>query len=207
MVRLGVVSGRNEQLARQIRRLRTNASEPARTLQRAVHLALDLANEDSEGDFATLAGKGVLDADLAARLGALSSAERLSARDVTPQVLIDLDVFLRSIEIGRPAPPLQLAPLDAPPKLPPGAQRSSVNVSGRVVSVIGRDGRAMVVIDDRPVGMMVHGDRVPHFGLAGVPMSSHQVDREADGMARIEWPGILRLRIELDFETVHVDVL
>ncbi len=201
------MSGRHEQLARQIRRLRTNASEPARTLQRAVHLALDLVNEDGESDFGTFAGKGVLDADLAARLGALSSAERLGARDVTPQVLIDLDVFLRSIEIGRPAPPLQLAPLDAPPKLPPGAQRSSVNVSGRVVSVIGRDGRAMVVVDDRPVGMMVEGARVPHFGLAGVPMSSHQVDREPDGMARVEWPGLLRLRIELDFETVHVDVL
>jgi hypothetical protein len=200
------VSGRHEQLARQIRRLRTSASEPGRTLQRAVHLALDLANEDDESDFAALAAKGVLDGDLAARLGALCSAERLSARDVTPQVLIDLDVFLRSVEIGRPAPPLQLAPLDAPPKLPPGAQRSSVNVSGRVISVIGRDGRAMVVVDDRPVGMMVHGDRVPHFGLQSVPMSTHQVDRDDDGMARIEWPGLLRLRVELDFETVHVEI-
>jgi hypothetical protein len=202
------VSGRPEQLARQIRRLRTNASEPARTLQRAVHLALDLANEQGEGeDFATLAAKGVLDGDLAARLTALSSAERLGARDFNPQALIDLDVFLRSIEIGRPAPPLQLAPLDAPPKLPPGAHRASVNISGRVVSVIGRDGRAMVVVDDRPVGMMVDGRRIDHFGLESVPMSSNEITREDDGIARVEWPGLLRLRVELDFETVHVDVL
>lgn len=201
------MSGRHEQLARQIRKLRTNAGEPARTLQRAVHLALDLANEDDESDFAALGAKGVLDKDLAARLEALVSAERLNARDLTPQVLIDLDVFLRSIEIGRPAPPLQLPSLDAPPKLPPGAQRSSVNVSGRVISVIGRDGRAMVVVDDRPVGMMVEGGRVPHFGLQSVPMSTHQIDREDDGMARIEWPGLLRLKVELDFETVHVEVL
>jgi hypothetical protein len=200
------VSGRPEQLARQIRRLRTNASEPARALQRAVHLALDLANEQ-DADFMALAGKGVLEADTAARLTALASAERLSGRDFNPQALIDLDVFLRSIEIGRPAPPLQLAPLDAPPKLPPGAHRASVNVSGRVVSVIGRDGRAMIVVDDRPVGMIRDGARVPHFGLMSVPMSSHDVTRDDDGMARVEWPGMLRLRIELDFETVHVEVL
>jgi hypothetical protein len=201
------VSGRPEQLARQIRRLRTSASEPARTLQRAVHLALDLANEQDESDFNALAAKGVLEADLAARLTTLASAERLGARDVSPQALTDLDVFLRSIEIGRPAPPLQLAPLDAPPKLPPGAHRASVNISGRVVSVIGRDGRAMVVVDDRPVGMMVDGKRIEHFGLVSVPMSSHEISRDDDGFARVEWPGMLRLRIELDFETVHVDVL
>jgi len=95
----------------------------------------------------------------------------------------------------------------APPKLPPGAQRASVNVSGRVVSVIGRDGRAMVVVDDRPVGMMAEGARIPHFGLPSVPMSANEISRDDDGMARIEWPGMLRLRVELDFETVHVDVL
>jgi hypothetical protein len=173
-----------------------------------VHLALDLAGEQGDGaDFATLAATGVLDADLATRLTTLSSAERLSARDFTPQALIDLDVFLRSIEIGRPAPPLQLAPLDAPPKLPPGAHRASVNISGRVVSVIGRDGRAMVVVDDRPVGMMADGKRIEHFGLVSVPMSTNEISRDDDGMARVEWPGMLRLRVELDFETVHVDVL
>ena len=193
------MSGRLEQLARQIRRLRTTASEPARTLQRALHLALDLAREQTgneEGDFNSLAARGLLDDDLAARLEALAGRERLGPGDVSQATIVDLDVFLRSIELGAPADPIEVPALGESPKLPPGTQRASVNVSGRVVSVVGRDGRAFVLVDDRPVGQP--------FDLSQVPMRPAELARERDGTARITWSGELSLEIAPDFHSVVV---
>lgn len=192
------MSGRLEQLARQIRRLRTSASEPARTLQRAVHLALDLAHEQTDGDFAALAAKGILDPAVAERLGALAGVQ-LSARDFNPDVLVDLDVFLRSIELGAPAARLPLPPLSGSPKLPPGTQRASVNVSGRVITLVGRDGRAFVLVDDRPVGQP--------FDLVSVPMTPSELSRASDGTVRIEWPRELRLVVGADFASVRPELL
>lgn len=192
------MSGRLEQLARQIRRLRTSASEPARTLQRAVHLALDLAHEHADGDFAALAAKGILDPAVAERLGALAGIQ-LSARDFNPDVLVDLDVFLRSIELGAPAARLQLPPLGSAAKLPPGTHRASVNVSGRVISVVGRDGRAFVLLDDRPIGQP--------FDLLSIPMTPSELTREPDGTVRITWPGDLRLVVAADFTSVRPELL
>lgn len=192
------MSGRLEQLARQIRRLRTSASEPARTLQRAVHLALDLAHEQADGDFGALAAKGILDPAVAERLGALAGVQ-LSARDFNPDVLVDLDVFLRSIELGAPAARLPLPPLSGSPKLPPGTQRASVNVSGRVITLVGRDGRAFVLVDDRPVGQP--------FDLVSVPMTPSELTRAPDGTVRIEWPGELRLVVGAGFTSVRLEHL
>jgi hypothetical protein len=192
------VSGRLEQLARQIRRLRTSASEPGRTLQRAIHLAADLAAEhcnDGEGDFAQLAAKGVIAEELAARLSTLAG-KRLGPRDVTESALVDLDVFLRSIELGHPATPLPLPPLGSTPKLPPGTQRASVNVSGRVFSVVGQGGRAFALLDDRPLGQP--------FDLVAVPMTAPNLDRAKDGTVRIAWPGGPTLELAPDFASVRV---
>jgi len=195
------VSGRLEQLARQIRRLRTSASEPARTLQRALHLCLDLAREhtnDDNGDFAALAAKGVIAPDVAERLNALTEKERLADSDVTQPAIVDIDVFLRSIELGTPAQPLEVPPLGSSPKLPPGTHRSSVNVSGRVVSLVGRDGRAFILVDDRPVGQP--------FDLASVPMSASELERAPDGTVTIEWPGLLRIVVDADFHSARAEI-
>lgn len=194
------MSGRLEQLARQIRRLRTTASEPARTLQRALHLAADLAAEQLEGDgdgtFTALAAKGVIDAAVAERLAKLASRERVGPQDVNDAVLVDLDVFLRSVELGAPAKPAPLPPLGTSPKLPPGTQRASVNISGRVVTVVGRDGRAFVLIDDRPVGQP--------FDLVTIPMSAPTIDRDRDGTAHIRWLDAITLELAPDFGSVRV---
>jgi len=193
------VSGRLEQLARQIRKLRSDAAD-GRTLQRALHLAHDLAAErsdsDADDDFRMLAAAGVLDEAVATRLGALVG-KRLGDRDVTPDAVIDLDVFLRSIEMGAPAPRLPLPPLGSPPKLPPGTQKAAVNVSGRVITLVGRDGRAFVLCDERPIGQP--------FDLHSVPMGGAELDRAPDGSVRIEWPG-LRLVVGPDFASVRPEL-
>lgn len=195
------MSGRLEQLARQIRRLRTRASEPRRTLKRALHLALDLAREHDADGFAALASRGLLDAALAERL----AARTVDAGDITDEVVVDLDVFLRSIELGAPAQPLPLPPLASAPKLPPGTDRASVNVSGRIVSVIGRPGQATVVVDDCPIAMEAGGTRVEHLALPRVPTIVHELRRDPDGTVHIEWPGMLRLALAPDFASVQVD--
>lgn len=185
------MSGRPEQLARQIRRLRSTPNDPARTLQRAVHLAAELAAEDGDADFATLASKGVLDAAVAGRLAALTAKDRVAESDVTEAAVVDLDVFLRSIEIGAPAQPLPLPPLGDAPKLPPGTHKTSVNVSGRVVTLVGRDGRAFVLVDDKPIGRP--------FDLQSVPMSQPVIERDRDGTVRLTWEGMIQLSIAPDF--------
>ncbi len=202
------MSGRLEQLARQIRKLRSDTAD-GRTLQRAIHLALDLAVEHGESDgddggteesdagFAALAAKGVVDAAVAERLGALAG-KRLSDGDVTPDAVMDLDVFLRSLEIGAPAQRLPLPPLGTPPKLPPGTQKAAVNVSGRVITLVGRDGRAFVLCDEKPIGQP--------FDLQSVPMGGAAIDHEKDGSTRIEWTGQVRLVIGPDFASVRPEL-
>jgi len=192
------VSGRLEQLARQIRKLRTpNSSEPGRAMQRALHLASDLAAEEVEdGDFAALAAKGVIDSGLAERL-ALIAGKRLQDREVTDAAIADLDVFLRSVEQGSPAPPLALPPLGGEgPKLPPGTQKTSVNISGRVLTLVGRDGRAFVLLDDKPIGQP--------FDLQAVPMSAPEITREP-GTITLAWDGFIRLVLDAGFKLVRVE--
>lgn len=164
-------------------------------MQRAIHLAIDLAGEHDDGDFATLVTAGVLDPALAERMATLA-ARQISARDFSPAVLVDLDVFLRSIENGAPARPLPLPPLGDHAKLPPGAQKSSVNVSGRVVTLVGRDGRAFVLVDDRPIGQP--------FDLPGVPMDAPEVERERDGVVHLRWGGRLRIDLDAEFSSVRL---
>ncbi len=149
-------------------------------------------------DFIALAETGRIDRDLAARLTELFG-KRLREDDVTEGSIIDLDVFLRSIEVGFPAKPLPLLPLEGAPKLPPGTQRAAVNVSGRVITVVGRDGRAFILVDDRPIGQP--------FDLAAVPMSLHEISRLPDGTVHIEWPGQLRLVVAPDFGSADIQLL
>jgi hypothetical protein len=192
------VSGRFEQLGRQIRRLRSSAADQGRTLQRALHLAVDLAGEHDAEDFGALAARGLLDGEVAARLGALVG-KLLADHDVTADAIADLDVFLRSIEAGAPVPRLLLPPIGAAPKLPPGTKKTAINVSGRVLTLVGRDGRAFVLCDDRPIGQP--------FDLSNVPVREHQVSRERDGTVRIEWPDELRLVVAPDFASVRPELI
>jgi hypothetical protein len=191
------VSGRLEQLARQIRKLRTlGSAEPGRTLQRALHLASDLAEEYSDGgDFAALAAKGIVDAALADRLGAIAGT-RIEDRQVTNEAISDLDVFLRSIEHGAPAPAVPLPPLGDSPKLPPGVQKTAINISGRVVTLVGKDGRAFVLLDDKPTGQP--------FDLVSVPSTAGDVAYLPDGTTTVTWEGQLALTLSADFKTVSI---
>ena len=66
---------------------------------------LRLLEGDGDGNFVALATKGVIDAAVAERLAKLAARERVGPQDVSDAVLVDLDVFLRSIELGAPAPP------------------------------------------------------------------------------------------------------
>ena len=97
-------------------------------MQRALHLAADIAAEQDAEDFGALAERGLIDREVAARLGALVG-KRLGEGDVTPDAIADVDVFLRSVEAGAPAPRLVLPPLGSAPKLPPGTQKTAINVS------------------------------------------------------------------------------
>jgi hypothetical protein len=191
------VSGRLEQLARQIRKLRTpNSAEPARTLQRALHLASDLAGERTDGgDFAAVSSQGIIAGDVAERLAAIAG-RRLADREVTDASISDLDVFLRSLEHGVPAPAIPLPPLGDAPKLPPGTQKTSVNVSGRVVTLVGRDGRAFVLVDDKPIGQP--------FDLAAIPMNPPSIARE-DGEVLLEWEGAIRVVLDPMFKLARVE--
>jgi hypothetical protein len=194
------VSGRLEQLARQIRRLRSTPNDPGRTLQRALHLGLDLSGEQTAGgDFTSLAGTGVITPALAERLEALVAKDRIAEHDVTLEAVVDLDVFLRSLENGAPALPLPLPPLGEPAKLPPGTQRSSVNLSGRVISVVGRDGRAFVMVDDKPIGQP--------FDCRSVPMGAPAITREPDGTVHLQWGDALHLVVGPDFSALRVSLV
>lgn len=152
--------------------------------------------DSDDGDFTALAAKGLIAPAVAARLEALAGRERLGGNDVTQAALVDLDVFLRSIELGTPAEAIELPQLGTSPKLPPGTQRASVNISGRVISVVGRDGRAFVLVDDRPIGQP--------FDLRSIPMTAAQLERDRDGTSHITWPGALNLVIASDFSSCSV---
>ena len=122
------MSGRTEQLGKQLRRLRTSAAvEDDRAcetaLRRATHLARDLVHEHAEAAdaddhaaaLAELEAKGVLDPALAERMAACIERAEGEAGDDAPTIdgLLDdgaiLDRFLRSIEHGALMPELPFA--------------------------------------------------------------------------------------------------
>lgn len=195
------MSGRTEQLGRQLRRLRTNAADQdtkgcALAVRRAAHLARDLADEDD--GLEALVTKGVIDAVIAEKVaGCIERADDENQESDIAALLDDgrdLDQFLRSIEHGAPMRELPFTPL-TPTTLPSASTRASLTVSGRHIMVGERGGEGLVFIDDRPVGMP--------YPLVTAPTSRADVQRLADGTTRIVWE---KLTVELaaDFASATI---
>jgi len=199
------VSGRTEQLGRQLRRLRSNAADHdakgcALALRRATHLARDLALEHAEADeppaaLAELATQGMIDAVLAERVGARIERAEEDDQETTIDSALDdgrdLDRFLRSIEHGALMPELPFLAL-TPTEMPHASSRAAVTISGRHIVVAERGHEGLVFVDDRPIGTP--------FELMAAPTSKPQVVHDPVGVTRIVWePENLTIELAADF--------
>lgn len=186
------VSGRYEQLGRQLRKVRTSLAKHdskaiSVALRRATHLASDLVLEHVETDtagagLAELVTRGIVDAELAERLTRRfsSNADREHEPDVTEVIAAggDLDRLLRSLEHGVAMPALPFVAIE-PIEAPAAESRAAVTISGRQVVIAGRGGEGLVFIDDRPVGRP--------FAMRSAPTSKAEIHRDPSGRTRICW--------------------
>lgn len=188
------MSGRYEQLGRQLRKVRTSLAkhDPRTTsvaLRRATHLASDLILEQVETEevaaaIAELASRSVIDTVLGERIAALLAAE--NDRDTEPsdaEVMArgrDLDRLLRSLEHGAAMPELPFAAVETV-EVPAAESRASITISGRHVVIAGRGGEGMVFVDDRAVGRP--------FVMTATPTGKAEVTRDPSGTTTITWEG------------------
>lgn len=199
------MSGRYEQLGRQLRKVRTSlAKHDSRAtsvaLRRASHLASDLVlelaeSEDVAGGLAELVTRAVVDAELAARL-----TRRLASDpdlDDEPDALevaaagADLDRLLRSLEHGAAMPALPFAASEAT-EAPAMESRAALTISGRHVVIGGRGGEGLVFVDDRPVGRP--------FAMRTAPTTKAEIHRDPSGLTRIRWEAEgLSIELAADF--------
>jgi len=203
------VSGRYEQLGRQLRKVRASLAkqDPHATsvaLRRATHLAADLILEHVDTDdvaaaIAELASRGVLDGATGERLAALLGAEE--DRDAEPgeaDVLArgrDLDRLLRSLEHGAAMPELPFTALEAT-EAPPAESRAALTISGRHVVIAVRGGEGLVFVDDRPVGRP--------FPMRTAPTSKAEVARDPSGTSTTTWEAEgLAIELGPDFATAQ----
>jgi hypothetical protein len=198
------VSGRYEQLGRQLRKVRTSLAKhdtkaTSVALRRATHLASDLVLEQVEGDdlaagLAELVTRHIVDGALAERLGPRFAADDQEHDDTDVTALgRDLDRLLRSLEHGAVMPDLPFAPLVAT-EVPAAESRAALTISGRHVVIAGRGGEGLVFIDDRPVGRP--------FAMHSPPTSKAEVHRDASGTTRITWESEgLSVELGPDFAT------
>ena len=201
------MSGRYEQLGRQLRKVRTSlAKQDARTtsiaLRRATHLASDLLLEhaeaaDVEAAIGELVGKRVVDAALGERLAAVLAADEDREAELTTAQVVergrDLDRVLRSLEHGASMPELPFAALESV-EVPAAQSRASLTISGRHVVLAGRGGEGMVFVDDRAVGRP--------FPMMTAPTSKADVHRDPSGLTRITWESEgLVIELPSDFAT------
>lgn len=203
------MSGRYEQLGRQLRKVRTSLAkhDPAAVavaLRRATHLASDLVlehadAEDVAGALAALAQRTIVDASLedrlARRFAAAEDREHTPDEAEATEAGRDLDRLLRSLEHGASMPELAFGPLVAA-EVPAAESRVALTVSGRHVVIAGRGGEGLVFIDDRPVGRP--------FAMVSPPTSKAEVQREVSGMTRIVWePEKLTIEVGPDFASAR----
>lgn len=195
------MSGRYEQLGRQLRKVRASLAKhdtqaTSVALRRATHLASDLVLEQVEGDdpeagLAELVRRTIVDAALAERL-----VKHFSADEQPGDVIAigrDLDRLLRSLEHGAVMPELPFAPLVAI-EVPVAESRAALTISGRHVVIAGRGGEGLVFVDDRPVGRP--------FAMHSSPTSKAEVQRDPSGRTRITWESEgLAVELGPDFAT------
>jgi len=201
------VSGRYEQLGRQLRKVRTSLAKhdtraTSVALRRATHLASDLVLEQVEVDdlaagIAELVTRHIVDATLAERLVRRFTADENlehepDASEVT-ELGRDLDRLLRSLEHGATMPELPFVALVAT-ELPAAESRAALTISGRHIVIAGRGGEGLVFVDDRPVGRP--------FAMPSPPTSKAEVHRDPSGATRITWESEgLAIEIGPDFAT------
>jgi len=199
------VSGRYEQLGRQLRKVRTSlakhdAKATAVALRRATHLASDLVlelveSEDVAGGLAELVTRHIVDAELAERLTHRFSSD--DARDHEPDgpevtaAGADLDRLLRSLEHGAAMPALPFLAIE-PTEAPAMESRTAVTISGRHVVIGGRGGEGLVFVDDRPLGRP--------FTMRTAPTTKAEIHRDPSGLTRIRWEAEgLAIELAADF--------
>jgi hypothetical protein len=201
------VSGRYEQLGRQLRKVRTSLGKQDNratsvALRRATHLASDLVLEQVETDdvaagLAELVARHIADAVLAERLARrfTGDEDREYEPEVTEVIELgrDLDRLLRSLEHGAVMPELPFVALVAT-EAPSAESRASLTISGRHVVIAGRGGEGLVFVDDRPVGRP--------FTMHSSPTSKAEIDRDPSGRTRITWASEgLAIELGPDFAT------
>lgn len=188
------MSGRYEQLGRQLRKVRTSLAkhDPRTTsvaLRRATHLASDLILEQVETEevaaaIAELASRSVIDTVLGERIAALLAAENDRDTELSDAEVMargrDLDRLLRSLEHGAAMPELPFAAVESV-EVPAAESRASITISGRHVVIAGRGGEGMVFVDDRPVGRP--------FVMTATPTGKAEVTRDPSGTTTITWEG------------------
>lgn len=201
------MSGRYEQLGRQLRKVRISLAkhDPQTTsvaLRRASHLAADLILEQVDTDdvsaaIAELVSRTVVDSALGDRLAQLLAAgsdrnAELTDAEVTTRGR-DLDRVLRSLEHGAAMAELPFTALE-PVEVPAAQSRASLAISGRHVVVASRGGEGLVFVDDRPVGRP--------FPMMTAPTSKAVVARDPSGTTTITWETEgLALDLGPDFST------
>ena len=199
------MSGRYEQLGRQLRKVRTSlakhdAKATAVALRRATHLASDLVlelgeSEEVTGGLAALVTRNIVDAELAERLtrrfaSADDREHEPDPADVTAAGA-DLDRLLRSLEHGVAMPVLPFLAIEAT-EAPAMESRAAVTISGRHVVIGGRGGEGMVFVDDRPVGRP--------FVMRTAPTTKAEIHRDRSGRTRIRWEAEgLAIELAADF--------
>ena len=208
------MSGRTEQLGKQLRRLRSSAAVEdfkgcSQALRRATHLARDLVHEHAEAEehgaaLAELESKRVVDAALAERIA--GCIERAESEDESSEPTIDelmsdgadLDRFLRSIEHGALAPELPFEPYVSAGGIADSAtSKAAITVSGRHVLLAERGREGMVFVDDRPVGKP--------FPLLAAPRSKPEIRHEASGATRVVWEAEnLVVELAADFQSASI---
>jgi hypothetical protein len=176
-------------------------------LRRATHLADDLVLEHVEGDdaaagLAELVTRGIVDGELADRLGRRFAADddpaHEPAADEATTLGRDLDRLLRSLEHGAAMPELPFVALDAM-EAPAAASRAALTISGRHVAIAARGGEGLVFVDERPVGRP--------FPMLAAPTSKAVIHREPSGQTRITWEREgLAIELGPDFATVAVAI-
>ncbi len=204
------MSGRYEQLGRQLRKVRTSLAKhdmraTSVALRRATHLASDLVLEQVEvddvaGGLAELVTRHIVDAALADRLARRFTGDEDRAREPEQQEVIelgrDLDRLLRSLEHGAVMPELVFVALDAT-EVPAAESRAALTISGRHVLIAGRGGEGLVFIDDRPVSRP--------FAMPSTPTSKPAIHRDPAGLTRITWePEGLAVELGPDFATAAI---
>ncbi len=210
------MTGRLTQLGRQLRKLRHIVGSPTAssvtTLRRATQLACDLACEqaaveDAQAAFHDLGVRGIVEPGLAERLA--SHAASIRAEGIGDRALPigrDLDTFLRTLELGAPARDLPFEPLVEAASSTKPDSAAGVPISGRILELEVRGGRAAIAIDAQPIKLTVGADEgVTSFALAAAPTSTPEIEREGTGVTRVIWANE-KLAIELaaDFRRASV---